>query len=244
MEFKEEYKTWKFCAWNGMIFMGVFVYFWGILGHNFPPFSPDVPAEVVAEFFREKRVSIRVGMAVSMTFAVSYAVWGLAIGRVMERILGRQSLLVELAKWGAGLTVVPVVISCSFWLAGAFRPDALPDWALQLLYDHAWLMIDVSYSVTSVQLFAVGVGCLYDKREKMLYPKWLSWWAIWVGFMFAAECLMPQFMSGAFARNGLLNFWVEFMIWVLWVPVMTIYTLKAITRIQQEDALKEGVVNA
>lgn len=232
----KEYGVWRFCAWNGALFMAVFVYFWGYLGHNFPPFQPDVPAAEVAGWFRSNAGSIRLGMVVAMTFAVCYAVWGLAIGRVMEHVCGRDSLLVKLQVWGAGLTVVPVLVSTSFWLTGAFRPEALPDWQLQMLYDMAWLLIDLGYSVTSVQLFALGAGFLRDKRAVPLVPKWLAWYAIWVGFMFAAECIMPYFRNGAFARNGVLNFWIEFMIWVAWVPTFTGYMLKAINRIEREEA--------
>jgi len=234
MEFTKEYGTMRLCAWNGILFMGVFVVFWGYLGHNFPPFQPDVPAAEIAAYFRENANMVRLGMVVSMTFAVSYAVWGLGIGKVMEHVCGQNSLLVELAKWGAGLTVVPVLVSTSFWLTGAFRPEALPDWMLQMLYDMAWLLIDLGYAVTSVQLFAVGAGFLRDSRAVPLVPKWLCWYGIWVGFMFIAECLMPYFRNGAFARSGMLNFWIEFMIWVLWVPTMSYYMLRAINRIEAE----------
>jgi hypothetical protein len=79
-------------------------------------------------------------------------------------------------------------------------------------------------------------GLLADKRGTPLVPKWLAWYGIWVGFMFIAECIMPYFMNGAFARNGILNFWIEFLIWMVWVPVLTAYTLKAITRIEQDSA--------
>jgi hypothetical protein len=236
MNEQKEYGIWRFCAWNGIIFMAVFVYFWGWLGHNFPPFQPDVPAEDVASFFKGNANSVRLGMVVAMTFAVSYLVWGLAISRLMTHVNGRDSMLVDLQKWGAGLTVPPIMVSTSFWLTAAFRPEALPDWMLQMLYDMAWLLIDLGYAVTSVQLFALGVGFLRDKRSVPLIPKWICWWAIWVGFMFVAECLMPYFRSGAFARNGILNFWVEFMIWVAWVPVMTMYVLRGINRVEAEDA--------
>lgn len=32
---------------------------------------------------------------------------------------------------------------------------------------------------------------------------------------------MPYFRDGAFARSGLLNFWIEFIVWMGWVPVLT-----------------------
>ncbi len=69
-----------------------------------------------------------------------------------------------------------------------------------------------------------------------LVPKWLAWYGIWVGFMFIAECLMPYFMNGAFARSGILNFWIEFLIWMAWVPVLTYVAIKAVGRIEQENA--------
>jgi hypothetical protein len=132
--------------------------------------------------------------------------------------------------------VVPVLVSSSFWLAGAYRPDTLPDAILQLLYDMAWLLIDLAYSVTSVQMIALGVGFLQDKRNRPLMPKWVCWYSIWVGVMFVAECLMPFFKSGPFARQGILNFWIEFSIFFIYAPVVTWYLVKAIPRLEQEAA--------
>jgi len=234
-DISSEFNTWRFCAWMGPLFMAVFIVFWGVMGHNIPPWNPDLPATNVARWFRAEANTIRLGMVVAMTFTVCYAVWGLSIGRVMSRMVSRDSILIDLQVWGAGLTVVPVLVSTSFWLAGSFRPDALPDNVLQLLYDMAWLLIDLAYSVTSVQMFALGVAILKDKRKAPLIPRWFAWYGIWVGFMFIAECVMPFFKTGAFARDGVLNFWIEFMIWFVWVPGLTIFVLKAINRIQQEE---------
>lgn len=229
-----EFQYWRFCAWNGYVFMGVFIVCWGILSGNCPPFSADLPAAEIAAFFREQANWVRAGMVGSMTFVTCYLIWGLAIGRVMGKVVGKDSILVDLQVWGAGLTVVPILISSSFWLTGAFRPEGLPDAVLQMLYDMAWLLIDLAYATTSVQMIAMGVAFLQDERERPLVPKLLAWYGIWVGFAFAAECLMPFFKSGAFSRNGLLNFWIEFPIWFVWAPLLTYYILKAIPRLEQE----------
>ena len=228
------YGAWKFCAWNGMLFMAIFIVFWGVLGFNLPPWAASEEAGVIADHFREHRNLVRLGMVISMTFAVSYAVWGISIGKVMDYILGRDHILTNLEVWGAGLTVCPVLVSSSFWLTGAYRPDALTPETLQMLYDMAWLLIDLAYSVTSVQMIALGVGCLRDKRDVPLFPKWVCWYSIWVGFMFTAECLMPFFKDGAFARQGILNFWIEFLIFFIYAPIITFYQLKAINRIRVE----------
>jgi hypothetical protein len=236
MQIKVDTRYWRFCAWMGPLFVAVFFYCWGILGHNFPPFSPDTPAAEVAGWFRDHRNGVRFGMVIAMTFAPCYGVWGYACAKVLEQVVEKDSIIVQLARVGAAWTVITVLVPSSFWLTAAFRPDALPDWMIQMLYDMAWLLIDLAYAVTSVQLFALGVGFLADKRAVPLIPKWLAWYGIWVGFMFIAECIMPYFFNGAFARSGILNFWIEFLIWMVWVPTLTYYVLKATTRIESENA--------
>lgn len=228
-------RYWRFCAWMGPLFVVAFYYCWGVLGHNFPPFTPDTPASEVAGWFRENANGARLGMVVAMTFAPAYGVWGYSLAKVLEQVDGKDTILVQLARVGAAWTTITVLIPSSFWLTAAFRPEALPDWMIQILYDMAWLLIDLAYAVTSVQLFALGVGFLGDKRATPLIPKWLAWYGIWVGFMFILECVMPYFRSGAFARSGILNFWIEFLIWMAWVPVLTGYVLKAIGRIERGE---------
>jgi hypothetical protein len=236
MSHKVETSYWRFCLWMGPIFVAIFYYCWGVLGHNFPPFSPDAPASEVAGWFRDNREGVRLGMVIAMSAAPCYGVWGYGLAKVLEQTIGKDSIIVQLARLGAAWTTITVLIPTSFWLTAAYRPDALPDWMIQMLYDMAWLLIDLAYAVTSVQLFALGIGFLADKREKPLVPKWLAWYGIWVGFMFIAECLMPYFFNGAFARNGILNFWIEFLIWMVWVPVLTFYAMKAVSRIEGEHA--------
>ena len=235
MSAKVDTRYWRFCLWMGPLFVLVFYACWGVLGHNFPPFSPDAPASEVAGWFRENRNGVRLGMVIAMTFAPAYGVWGYALAKILGRVVNDEhNIIVQLARLGAAWTTITILIPTSFWLTGSYRPDALPDWMIQMLYDMAWLLIDLAYAVTSVQLFALGVGFLADKREVPLIPKWLAWYGIWVGFMFAAECLMPYFMNGAFSRSGILNFWIEFLIWMVWVPTMTFYGFKAIKRIESE----------
>ena len=135
----------------------------------------------------DNRDGVRLGMVLAMTAAPCYGVWGYALTKVLEEVVGKDSILVPLARVGAAWTTITVLVPSSFWLTAAYRPDALPDWMIQMLYDMAWLLIDLAYAVTSVQLFALGVGFLADRRAKPLVPKWLAWYGIWVGFMFIAR---------------------------------------------------------
>jgi hypothetical protein len=233
-----EFKYWRLALWNGPLFMAVFMVFWGMC-FNYPPMAGDMSPAEVARHFREWPNLFRTGMVVCMTFAISYAVWAVGIGKVMGKIVGKDSILVDLQVWGGGLTVVPVLVSCSFWLAAGYRPD-LPDQSLQQLLDMAWMLLDMAYSVTSVQMFAMGAAFLADRRKHPLVPRWMAWYGIWVGFAFVAECLMPFFKSGAFARQGLLNFWIEFTIWFVWCPGVSYFLIRAVPRLEEEARTAAG----
>jgi hypothetical protein len=231
----ERLKYLRPCAWTGPVFLMVFIVFWGLFSNNIPPIAADTSAALVADFFRDSANMVRLGMTMAMSFVVFYFIWGLAIAKVIELGIERENnVMSTLALWGAGLTVVPILVSCSFWLTGSYRPEALDDSILQMLYDMAWLLIDLGYMVTTVQMCAIGIGFLSDEREVPLVPKWFAWYGIWVGFSFIAEVFMPFFTSGIFARHGMLNFWIEFFLWFFWIVGMTYYTLGAISRLEAE----------
>lgn len=239
--FKNDFGVWRVCVWTGYAFMTVFIIFWGLMGFNLPPLAGDMPAAEMAQIYRDNANMVRFGMVMSMTFAVCYATLALVTGRVMAKMVGKDSLLVDLQVWGGGLTVVPILISTSGWLTAVYRPEALSDGTIQLLYDWSWILIDLAYSVTTVQMFALGAAIIQDKRDKPLMPKWFAWYGIWVGAMFIAECLMPFFKGGAFARQGILNFWIEFLIWFFWVYVLTFYCGRSIKVLEAEEkAMKNG----
>jgi hypothetical protein len=235
----QTFRYWRLCAWAGPVFLFVFVVFWGIFGGNIPPIPANHAATDLANHYRGDANLIRIGMGLAMTFVVLYMVWGLSIAKVIERGIERgtdNNVLSTLALWGAGLTVCPLLIGSAFWLTGSYRPKALDPSILQLFYDMPWLLINLAYAVTTMQMIAMGVAFLRDKREKPLIPRWLSWMGIWVGVSFALELFLPYFKTGPFARQGFVNFWIEFFLWFFWIVFVTVGILKAISRLEAEAA--------
>lgn len=228
-----EFKYWRIAAWNGPLFMFIFMVFWGGFCFNFPPIAASSSADTIAAFFRNNATYIRLGSEICMTFVICYVIWGIAIGRVMGKIVGKDSVLIDMQVWGAGMTVVPILVSLLFWLSAAYRPS-LPATQLQGLLDNAWMIMDMAYATTTVQMIAMGVAFLSDKREKPLVPRWLAWYGIWVGISFVLELLMPFFNDGAFARQGFVNYWIEFGAWFIWCPLLSAYVIKAIPRLEKE----------
>jgi hypothetical protein len=181
-------------------------------------------------------------MVGTLAFAALYAVWGVAISHVMEAAERDNNILSTLQRWGAGFTTVIFYIPCGIWLTATFRAETISPDLLQMLYDLGWMIFDLSYTLTTMQMVALGVGFLHDRRPVPLIPQWVCWFSIWVGFMFFLEALNPFFKSGPFARNGILNYWIEFTIFFLFMALVSFYVLKAVRRLEAEhrDAAGRG----
>ncbi|RUT76903.1 hypothetical protein EHM94_17880 [Marinobacter sp. NP-6] len=236
------FKYWRACAATGPIFLTAFIICWGILGYNIPPIPADHTADQMAEHFRTNYNEVRAGMGLAMLFGCFYLIWTLSITKVMHWInKDENDILATLQMWGGGLTVVPLVTSSMFWLTGAYRPDVLDPVTLQMLYDQGWLLIDMFYFITTIPMVAIGVAGLTDKRVKPLFPRWACWFSIWAGISFLFELLMPFFITGLFARQGWLNFWVEFIVWFAYIVIITYCVFNAIPRLEKERSELLGI---
>lgn len=228
-----EFHGWAFCNSAGMIFMACFILFWGIMTPNMPPIHAHVTPEGIEALVRDNYNMIRLGMVLAMSTLTLNYVWAVGMAKLMGKVVGKDSILIPLQVVGGGLTTMSLMISCAYWLTMGYRPT-LPGVQLMQLFDNGWMIFDLAYAVTSIQMFALSSAFLQDFREKPLIPAWLNWYGIFVGISFAAECVMPFMHDGIFARGGLFNYWFEFPIWFAWAFLFSGYCLKAIPRLKQE----------
>jgi hypothetical protein len=230
------YRYYSAGAWGGLLMLPATILFWGVMGQNIPPFSAGLEAEVFASKVIEHAASIRVGMIGQLFVSMLYFYWGLVTAKVLEEAEDDNNILSTLVMWGAGLTTIVFVLPCSAWLTVAFRPEAMDPRTLQMFYDFGWFFFDNSFTMTSVGMIAMGVGFLNDPREVPLFPRWVCWLAICVAIGFVMEVFMPLFKIGAFARSGLINYWIEFSLFFIYWLVTAIYLLRAIARLKREHA--------
>ena len=225
----------RLCAWSVVAYLVLFGIFWGVLGHNIPPYSAAYPLEDLVAHYQANTWKLRIGYSVAMAAAVLYMTWTVGVFGIMRQMEQRGYMLSYLQLMGGSLTCLVVMFSCVFWLAAAFRPETDPN-IIQLLHDLGWLMIDLGFSVTTVQYVAFGLLALADARPRPLFPKWVAWLGIWAGLESFVECIMPLFRTGPFAWNGLFPYWVTFFMAFTWMGFMAFYMLKAVSRLRNEGA--------
>lgn len=230
-----DYTMWRALAWCGPIFIGAFLFFFGILGHNLPPVGADLTPQQLTQHYIDNGMSIRIGMSVCIVFATFYIPWGVAVSRLMRRIEGGEGMLGNLQMLGAAISSVIIIVPCGLWLMCSIEAPTIQPETIHLLYWMGWMIIDLGYMAFTFQIAAEAIVFLRDPRGKPLVAPWVCWAGFVTCAAFFMENLIPFFKTGPFAFHGLFNFWVAYGTWFVWVIGLSYYVITAITRLQQED---------
>ncbi len=228
------YSTWRVCNWTGLIFAIGYVTSWAIMGYNLPPFEPAISAHDLHQHYTDNNTRIKLAFTLSLFFMPMYFVWSSVVSRVMQSIEGNQGPLSVVEQMGGAPTVITGCIAGVCWLTAGFRIEERTPELVRTLHDFGWLYFDTTFMVTSLQMIAIAVVFLSDKRSTPLIPKWLSWYTILIAVIFVPLMLLPFMYTGPFAWSGLFNFWVALGGWFIWVILMFFYISKSIDRLEAE----------
>jgi hypothetical protein len=238
MTTKESLKYQLRAAQCGFAFEILFTIFWGLFGHNLPPASPNLSAHDLAAFFAQHHNAILLGNSVAAVVGVLWIPWTAQLSIVMWRIEGSSPVLSIIQLIGGALTAWVLMFCPAIWATAAFRPDIDPN-TVRMLNDLGFILFNITYAVTSVQAIAAGLAGLGDKSARPVFPRWVSYWAIFTGFSFITISLMPFFKTGPFAWNGAINFWALFGTYFTWTISMGICMAKdAGRRLREENDLE------
>jgi len=224
------------CAWCGPAFLVTFVLFWGVLGHNIPNPSPALSAGDLAARYANNLSEIRLGFIVALIMVVLYMPWTALLTAQMSRIEGRFPVLSYLQLIGGALTVLVVSFSATFWAVAAFRPGRSPE-LIQMLTDTGWLSIDLQYACTTLQMVALALVCLADKREKPLLPNWACYLTIFCAVSFFPASLTGVLKTGPFAWNGVMSYYFPYLCWLVWEITTSSFLIRAVRRSIRESSV-------
>ena len=228
-------------AWCAIVFMVVFALgFWVLAGFTPPPSPAMSPAQITRQF-QGNTTGIRVGMLLMEFGAALLLPWGAAIAVQMKRVEGRHTVLTYTQIMAGSLFVLEFIYPIMFWLVAAFRPhqSAL---VLQHFNDLAWLTFLGVVTTAIVQVFVIGIIAIRDKRPNPVFPRWFAYFNFWCGTLFCPATLIVFFHHGAFAWNGFISWWMVATVFFVWMIVMTIMLIRAITHQEAEEAAGELLI--
>jgi hypothetical protein len=229
----------RLAVWCGPLFALLFFIGFGVIARFIPPPDPANSAGTVAAMYVHHANSIRLGMVVSMFALVLYVPWIAAISVQLKRIEGQHSALTY-AELGLG-AMLPVAFfpALYFFETAAFRPGR-PAVLIQTLNDMGWLPFTGIIYAIFLENIVIAIIVLCDKRVAPIFPRWIAYFSIGCGLLYCPACLDVFSTHGSLAWNGLLSWWLSLVAFFVWLVVMTMATLRAITT--QEDQATRGVV--
>lgn len=170
---------------------------------------------------------IRFGLLVMMGASGLILPFTAAIAAQMKRMEDAPSVLTYLQLASGALGAVFFIVPCVLWSVAAFRPERTPD-LIQLMNDAGWMLFLMPFTTFIVQNFAIGIAVLGDKSAQPVLPRWLGFFNFWVAVLFVPGGLLTFFKTGPFAWNGLMAFWVPFVVFFTWYIMMFVFMRKGI----------------
>jgi hypothetical protein len=212
----------------GPLFALLFFVGFGVIARFIPPPDPSNSARMVAALYRQHANSIRLGMVVSMFGLVFYVPWVAAISVQLRRIEGQFSPLTY-AELGLG-AMLPVAFfpAMYFFETAAFR-SGRPVGMIQTLNDLGWLPFTGIIYAIFLENIVIGIIVLSDKRPTPIYPRWVAYFSVATGLLYCPACLDVFSTHGSLAWNGLWSWWLSLVSFFVWLVVMTVTTLQAVS---------------
>ena len=212
-------------AWAGPLFVMIFLITFGVMGLNLPqPISPASTAEVMASYYQNNLSDLRLGWLVSLIFVSLYLPWSAQISEHIRQIEKDSRLLTYTQLICGALTVYVVSWAMLCWAVASFRPDRSSE-ITQMLHDFGWLSLELQWCITTVQMFAMGIAGLYDRRADVLWPRWACFLSMFCGLTFAPASLTLYLKTGPFAWNGFFSFYFPYFAWLLWVVMISYFMI-------------------
>ena len=214
------------------IWLAAFLLFPGFVS----PMSPTMSAEEVAAFYRdpENLPRIRYSMILFNWFAVGLipilALLVLQIRRMAHRTPIFSYAIIACAAGGPTVFLMANL----FWLTAAFRPMRDPQMTL-MFNDLAWVTFSSQVGFLIAQSVILALAIHLDRQERPVFKAWVAHFNLVVAALLMPAAFAGAAMTGPFAWDGLLTFWVRNVTIGLWIVVMAVVLRQAIERQRAED---------
>lgn len=230
-----DYATLRVALWlvAGYVGLGL-LGFVGFAGF-WPPPGESLDAAAIASYFHAHHDGITIGMILMAAGSPCYYAWSAAISKIIGRIEGPMGSLSTLELLGGLLTALVTFTPATIWITAAFRVEERSAESIHLLYDFGWMFFDTTFVCSLLQSFALGAAILRDRRTEPLFPRWVAWVAFLTGASYLPLTMMPLMKTGPFAWNGLISFWVVFVMFFVMIACVTPYAHRALRTLERED---------
>jgi hypothetical protein len=218
-----------FAWWVTVVFYQLYGLLFFVITRVQPPPSPGWDTPRVVQWFSDHQVGILAGFGVVFLVAGMTAPTNALIAYSMRRmsvspIFGYSYLVMYSLSAVPGMLVMAIAMT-----VGAMRPDRDPE-LIHWLYDFAFLSFEGTMGVFLIGSLVWMFAVLIDKNR--VFPKWFGYLNLCNALTEVVVAPAWIFHRGVFAWNGLIAWWIDMVVFVIYTGVF-ITLLR--TMIQRED---------
>jgi hypothetical protein len=220
-------------VWSGLLLVLMTVIGFGWLMHMVPPPSPADSAQQTLNWVRGHQTSILIGAALVTFFWSFWVTWCAPLILYIRR-MERVPLLTFacLANVGGGAAVITTIAVA--WTVMAFRAEN--PLIVQAFNDFGFFLFLYTWPPFGIFMIIIAVAILRDVSAIAAFPRWVAYYNVYAAIGMAPASFMGLFKTGPLAYNGVLAFWVVAVDFFVWMVVMSVMMMTAITRDQQRLA--------
>ncbi|MEE6164466.1 MULTISPECIES: hypothetical protein [unclassified Mycolicibacterium] len=205
-----------------------------------PPMSPNLSAEQVAEFYRHNGAMIRFSMITVNLCAIMLIPFFMVVVVQMKRMATPSHVLAYCYLAAAANGATLLAIADIFWLVAAFRPERNPQ-LTQLLNDLAWLIFVAPVGMVVVANLCLALAVWLDARTQPVFPRWVAPFSLMTAAAMAPAACAVVFRTGPLAWDGAISFWLRNTAFVLYIAVMFVVLRSAIARQAAESNTEPAI---
>ena len=224
--------------WTSLILGSIYGLSYVFLVGFFPPPPATLSELQVVDLYTQHNLQLRIGVVLMLLTGAFCMPWAVVVSQQMARYekgFPLWAFLQGLAGTiGALLFVLPVV----FWGAAAFSVDRAP--ALTLLtHEIGWLFFVSPVAFFPFQLIPTAVISFSrspQEAKDSAFPRWIGFLTLWTSVTAIGGLFSQIFKTGPFAWNGLITFYLAFIVFGTWMGALA-YTLLRAIRVQDQSGM-------
>jgi hypothetical protein len=234
----------RICLWAGVALVVTLIIAQHLVMGFVPPPSPELSPAAIAQIFITNRMNILAGCTLQIITWSFYGLWATPMVLFIRKAENGWPIFTYASFILLGCCCVFFILVPLTWAVIAFRAPTMDPNLIQVMNDWVWFDWLFTWPPYSVWMFVVAGAILCDRNVPAVFPRWLGYFNIWTGILIVPACLIAFFMSGPFAYDGLVSFWIAAIVFFGWMVVMTVETFKAVTREEIRQLKRVPVASA
>lgn len=215
--------------WFTIVFAVIFgiALFW--LTGFFPPPRASLSAEQVQLLYSEHNIRFRIGTMLG-SFAGAFIVpLTVVIFAQMARLEKGMPLWSILQLVAGSVGSLFIFLPFMIWAAAAFTPERPAELTL-LLHEFGWLVFITGLSLFPMQLIGIIVIAFTKDEDDRVsaFPRWIGYLTAWELVQSLGGPIAMLFKDGIFAWQGLIPFWLPFVLFGVWISALLFTLMRAL----------------